>query len=55
MSLNPFKVGAVCVSLGALLWMVPSTWFEESRPAPKAPVPTHVACPSGVSTCAQCG
>ncbi len=55
MSLNPFKVGAVCVALGALLWMAPSRWFEEPRPAPKAPVPEQLACPNEVSTCVHCG
>jgi hypothetical protein len=55
-TLNPLKVGAVCVALGALLWMAPSSWFEKApRPEPKAPTPTHLACPQEVSGCAQCG
>lgn len=37
---NPFWLGAVCVVLGALLWMVPSCWPpERSEASPPAEVP----------------
>ncbi|NMO23399.1 hypothetical protein HPC49_51080 [Pyxidicoccus fallax] len=35
---NPFWLGAVCVVLGALLWMEPSCWGAEP---PRPPRPTE--------------
>jgi hypothetical protein len=57
-TLNPFKVGAVCVFLGALLWLAPSCWFERaapSQPEPEAPRPAQAAHPERGAVCAQCG
>lgn len=58
MTLNPLKVGAVCVFLGALLWLAPSCWFEPSArpmPATDAPRPAQAVHPERGVACAQCG
>ncbi len=58
MILNPFKVGAVCVALGALLWLAPSCWFEQPArpmPAPDEPRPAQAAHPEPAGACGPCG
>ncbi|WP_164016872.1 hypothetical protein [Pyxidicoccus trucidator] len=34
---NPFLLGAVCVVLGALLWMVPACWGGARPQSPRGP------------------
>ena len=36
---NPFWLGAVCVVLGALLWMVPACWSTDRPRPPSRPEP----------------